>query len=142
MKLDHHPHVFPKRQIRELFSITDRMIDYWCKEVFTREKQSERMKFNFRDLCMVACIVHFRENVKLSIQKIRTTVMPAVEEGVNRARAIGKSIPELRVTWWNKQLLVYSGEIYYPLDEWQKNTVDFKELWDKVRGIKILSQED
>jgi len=141
MKLEHHPNVFPKQQILDMFGITGRQLEHWTDHVFTREKVSEQLKYNFRDLCMLACIVHLREKLGLSIQKIRSDCMPYIELGVNRARSTGKSIAEIKVTWWSELLFVYSGEVYMPLADWQKGTVDFKEIWDEVRGIKIRSRE-
>ena len=141
MSLEHHPNVFPKGQVCDLFGITDKTLSYWAAHVFTHEKHSERIKLNFRDLCLVACIVHLRHECGQSVQKIRSEHMPQIEEGILRARASGKAMTDLKVTLWNELIFVYDGNVHSNLAEWHKGTVDFKEVWDRVRGIKIKMQE-
>lgn len=140
MGLEHHPDVFPKEQVLKLFSLTRRMLSYWEDHVFVRTKASKHGSFNFHDLCMVASIVHLRKRM-FSIQRIRKEIMPEIEQGVRRAKSGGKSITDLKLTVWKNTVFIHTGEVYSQVPDWHKDTLDFRDVWNSVRAVKIKMQE-
>ena len=128
--------------IARLLGIHISTLRYWHRtEFFSPSVRRHALRYNFLDLCVLACIVTMQSK-NVSVQRMRKEQLPVLKELLAKALNDGLELRDLCFTLLTKKrpLLYIKGGLY---SKWQPEfNLSFGELWDSMNDLKISVTRD